>query len=101
MKNLVDHFFALQVSLPAQGPGFSALIQRDGHTLLELHHGLACLELGVPLTAQSRYYLASESKQFTAACMLDLVRQGAIGLDDDVTPHLPEVRQFGAAISVR
>ena len=101
MKTLVQHFLSLQASLPAQGPGFSALIQRDGQTLFELHHGLACLELGVPLTAQSRYYLASESKQFTAACVLDLVRQGAIGLDDDVAPHLPEVRQFGAAISVR
>ncbi|MGX9699744.1 serine hydrolase domain-containing protein [Janthinobacterium lividum] len=101
MKNLLSHFLALQASLPAHGPGFSALIQRDGETLLELHHGLACLELGVPLTAQSRYYLASESKQFTAACVLDLVRQGAIGLDDDVAPHLPEVRQFGAAITVR
>lgn len=101
MKNLVRHFLSLQASLPAQGPGFSALILRDGESLLELHHGLACLELGVPLTAQSRYYLASESKQFTAACVLDLVRQGAIGLDDDVAPHLPEVRQFGAAITVR
>lgn len=101
MKNLVSHFFALQASLPAHGPGFSALIQRDGKSLLELHHGLACLELGVPLTAQSRYYLASESKPFTAACVLDLVRQGAIGLDDDVAPHLPEVRQFGAAVTVR
>ena len=101
MKNLVQHFLSLQASLPAQGPGFSALVQRDGVSLLELHHGLACLELGVPLTAHSRYYLASESKQFTAACVLDLVRQGAIGLDDDVAPHLPEVRQFGSAITVR
>lgn len=101
MKNLVSHFLALQASLPAHGPGFSALILRDGETVLELHHGLACLELGVPLTAQSRYYLASESKQFTAACVLDLVRRGAIGLDDDVASHLPEVRQFGAIITVR
>ncbi|TDY32357.1 serine hydrolase domain-containing protein [Janthinobacterium sp. 75] len=101
MKNLVSHFLALQASLPAHGPGFSALILRDGETVLELHHGLACLELGVPLTAQSRYYLASESKQFTAACVLDLVRRGTIGLDDDVASHLPEVRQFGAIITVR
>lgn len=101
MKNLVSHFLAVQASLPAHGPGFSALILRDGETVLALHHGLACLELGVPVTAQSRYYLASESKQFTAACVLDLVRRGAFGLDDDVAPHLPEVRQFGAIITVR
>jgi len=50
MNNLVAHFLALQAGMPAQGPGFSALILRDGVTLLELHHGLACLELGVPLT---------------------------------------------------
>src|SRR5450830_826349 len=101
MKNLTQHFISLQASLPANGPGFSALILRDGQTVFELHHGLACLELGVPLTAQSRYYLASESKPFTAACVLDLVRQGAIALDDDVVPHLPEVQQFKQAITVR
>lgn len=101
MKNLAAHFLALQASLPADGPGFSALVLHHGIPIFELHHGLACLELGAPLTAQSRYYLASESKQFTAACMLDLVRGGAIGLDDDVAPHLPQIRQFGQAITVR
>ena len=101
MKNLALHFEALQARLPADGPGFSALVLRHGQPVFELHHGLACLELGVPLTGRSRYYLASESKQFTAACVLDLVRQGRIGLDDDVSLHLPEVRQFEQAISVR
>lgn len=101
MKNLALHFEALQARLPADGPGFSALVLRHGQPVFELHHGLACLELGVPLTKRSRYYLASESKQFTAACVLNLVRQGLIGLDDDVSPHLPEVRQFEQAISVR
>ena len=101
MKNLAAHFLALQARLPADGPGFSALVLRHGLPVLELHHGLACLELGAPLTAQSRYYLASESKQFTAACVLDLVRRGAIGLDDDVAPFLPQVRQFEQPITVR
>lgn len=101
MKNLTRHFNSLQARLPTSGPGFSALILRDGDTVFELHHGLACLELGVPLTAQSRYYLASESKPFTAACVLDLVRKGTIGLDDDVVPHLSEIQQFRLAITVR
>ncbi len=68
------YFARLQAALPADGPGFSAVVVRDGQVVYELHHGLASLELGVPLSARSMYYLASESKQFTAAAVLALVR---------------------------
>ncbi|NRR30946.1 beta-lactamase family protein [Oxalobacteraceae bacterium] len=101
MKSLSDYLLALQAALPGDGPGFSALLVRDGQPLFELHHGLACMEMGVPLSGTSRYYLASESKQFTAACALDLVRRGAIGLDDDVRAHLANIRQMPLPISLR
>ena len=65
-----DYFEQLQARLPADGPGFSAVVMRHGEVEYELHHGLASLELMVPLSAQSMYYMASESKQFTAAALL-------------------------------
>lgn len=101
MTSLSEYLLTLQAMLPADGPGFSALVVRAGQPLFELHHGLACMEMGVPLSAASRYYLASESKQFTAACALDLVRRGAIALDDDVRPHLSDIRQIAVPVSLR
>lgn len=101
MQRLADHFTQLQSALPPDGPGFSAAVLCDGETVFELHHGMASLELKVPLSADSAYYLASESKQFTAACVLSLVRAGLIGLDDDVCAHLPELAKFEQTFPLR
>ena len=101
MQRLADHFTQLQSTLAADGPGFSAAVLRDGDTAFELHHGMASLELKVPLSADSAYYLASESKQFTAACVMTLVREGAIGLDDDVCAYLPQLAKFEQPFPLR
>lgn len=101
MQQLFNYFTRLQSTLPPDGPGFSTAVLYDGATVFELHHGLSSLELNVPLSGDSAYYLASESKQFTAACMMLLVRDGAIGLDDDVCPHLPELANFEQAFPLR
>lgn len=102
MHNALSQYFQdLQSSLPADGPGFSALVLDHGEIAFELHHGLASLELGVPLSARSLYYLASESKQFTAAAVMQLVQAGRIALDDDVCAHLPELAGFEQPFSLR
>lgn len=62
---------------------------------------MASLELKVPLSRDSAYYLASESKQFTAACIMSLVRDGMISLDDDVCAHLPELTKFEQPFPLR
>ncbi len=100
-SSLFTYFPHLQSTLPPDGPGFSAVVVQDGETVFELHHGLASLELEVPLSARSAYYLASESKQFTAAAILAQVRAGAIGLDDDVCVHLPELTGFEQPFALR
>jgi CubicO group peptidase (beta-lactamase class C family) len=101
MRKLRDYFGKLQAGLPPAGPGFSAIVIRDGEPLFELHHGMASLELKVPLSTESAYYLASESKQFTAACVMSLVRKGLVGLDDDVGNYLPELARFEQAFPLR
>ena len=101
MQQLQDYFAQLASRLDPDGPGFSAAVLRDGETLFEIHRGMASLEWQVPLTRDAAYYLASESKQFTAACVLALVRQGCIGLDDDVCAWLPELAQFEQPFPLR
>ena len=99
--SLIEHFQHLQSTLPADGPGFSAVVLDHGDVVFELHHGLASLELGVPLSARSMYYLASESKQFLAAAVLRLVLAGRIALDDDVCAQLPELAGFEQPFALR
>lgn len=101
MQALDAFFEQLKASLPPEGPGFSAVVMRDGGIAFELHHGMASLELKVPLSRDSAYYLASESKQFTAACVLSLVREGKLGLDDDVCAYLPQLRKFEQSFPLR
>jgi CubicO group peptidase (beta-lactamase class C family) len=101
MQKLLEYYSELEAILPSQGPGFSAAILCAGETLFERHHGLASLELKVPLSRDSAYYLASESKQFTAACVMSLVHEGAISLDDDVCAHLPELTKFEQPFPLR
>ncbi|MDQ1830920.1 serine hydrolase domain-containing protein [Massilia scottii] len=101
MEKLRQYFLELQSTLPADGPGFSVVVLQENAVVCELHHGLASLELEVPLSGKSAYYLASESKQFTAACVLALVRAGRIGLDEDVCLHLPELARMEQAFPLR
>jgi len=101
VREFSDYYRQLQASLPSQGPGFSAAVMRDGETMFERHYGMASLELKVPLSRDSAYYLASESKQFTAACVMSLVRDGVVGLEDDVCAWLPELAKFEQKFPLR
>lgn len=47
---------------------------------------------GSPVTPDTVMAIASLSKSFTAAAVMQLVAQGAVSLDDPVRQHLPEFR---------
>ena len=64
-------------------------------------YGLASIEHGVPLGAESILDIGSVSKQFTAAAILLLVQDGRLTLDDDIRRHLPELPDYGARITIR
>lgn len=53
--------------------------------------GFADLEAGLPITRDTRFLIASASKQFTALAVLRLVDQGRIGLDDPAERWLPDL----------
>jgi CubicO group peptidase (beta-lactamase class C family) len=84
----VDRLFA-RWQTPAS-PGCSVGVSRGGATVLERGYGQASLELGVPITPQSVFHVASVTKQFTAMSILLLARDGRLSIDDDVRRHLPE-----------
>src|SRR6201981_2245973 len=61
----VDRLFAA-FNKPGS-PGCSVGVIRNGSFVYKKSFGYASLELGVPLTPQSVFYVGSVSKQFTAA----------------------------------
>lgn len=76
-------------------------VYRDGTLAWARGYGLASVEHGVPIGPRTVFDLGSTSKQFTAALVLLLVQDGAVGLDDPVRRHLPELPAWGDTVTVR
>lgn len=95
----VDRIFAA-FNKPGS-PGCSVGVIRDGKFVLRKSYGQANLELGVPLTSESVFYLASVSKQFTAASVVLAAGQGYLSLDDDVRKYIPELPDYGHPVTLR
>jgi len=73
------------------GPGHAVGVYRDGALVAQAAAGRAVIEHDVPVGSGTIFDIASASKQFTAACLLLLQRDGLLSLDDDVRTHLPQL----------
>jgi len=72
-----------------------------GTTLLyHKAYGLADLEHQVPTSAESIFESGSVAKQFTAASILLLAKEGKISLQDDVRKYIPELPQYQKPITL-
>lgn len=83
-------------------PGWTAGVVRDGALVLHAHAGLASLEHGVPIGPETRFRIASVTKQFTCAAILLLAREGRLSVEDEVRAHLPDLPAWegGARITL-
>lgn len=95
----VDELFAAYNK--PQSPGCSVGVIREGAFIFQKSYGDASLELNVPLTSESVFYMASVSKQFTAAAVVLAAEQGFLSLDDDVRKYIPELPDYGTRITLR
>jgi CubicO group peptidase (beta-lactamase class C family) len=82
-------------------PGCAVGVIRDGSFAYRKGYGMGSLELGVPLSSQSAFYMASVSKQFTAASVMLAAEQGLLSLNDDVRKYIPELPDYGHVITLR
>src|SRR5262245_7442526 len=81
-------------------PGCSIGVIKDGKLVYKRGFGSANLDYNAPLTSESVFYIASTSKQFTAASILLLVRSGKISLDDDIRKYFPELPKYETPITI-
>jgi len=82
-------------------PGCSVGVIRDGDFIFRKSYGQGSLELHAPLSSDSVFYMASVSKQFTAASIVLAAEQGFLSLDDDVRKYIPELPSYGHTITLR
>jgi len=82
-------------------PGCAVGVEADGRIVLEKGFGMADLERGVPNRGDTIFEAGSVSKQFTAAAVLLLARDGLLSLDDPVRKHVPELPDYGTPVTIR
>jgi CubicO group peptidase (beta-lactamase class C family) len=94
----VDEVFA-DVAKPGS-PGCALAVGRGGKIIYEKGYGLANIEENVSITPQSIFDIGSTSKQFTAASILLLEKQGKLSINDDIRKYLPEIPDYGHKITI-
>lgn len=94
----VDHIFA---AFNTHTPGCAVGVAEHGTVALRAGYGMADLERGVPVNADTVFESGSVAKQFTAMAILLLAQQGKISLDDPVRKYLPELPDYGASLTIR
>ena len=95
----IDRLFAAYDK--PDSPGCAVAVLHRGKVLHQRGYGLAHLEWDAPITPRTVFPVASVSKAFTALAVALLAEQGKLTLDDDVRKYLPELPDYGAAITLR
>jgi len=71
-------------------PGCAVGVINENKILFTKCYGMADLENNIPININSKFAIASLTKQFTAYCIAILIKQNKIKLDDDIRLFIPE-----------
>ena len=99
LGNRIDTIAKQMLSRPVAG--ISIAVARDAQVVIARGYGVANLEHSVPVTPETVFHIASISKNILAGVVLQLVDQGRLRLDDDVTKYVPEAATLGHHVTVR
>jgi CubicO group peptidase (beta-lactamase class C family) len=98
LEQKVDAVFATWATTT---PGCAVGVSSNGSIVLQRAYGMADLEHDVRNTADTIFEAGSVSKQFTAAAVLLLARDGKLSLDDPVRKYIPELPDYGRPLLIR
>lgn len=90
----------LTALVPAELPGCSAAVAVRGDVIWAGARGLADLATGAPLTTQTRFDMASISKQFTATAILLLQREGLLSVNDPISRHVDGLPAWADTVTI-
>ncbi|MBI1383162.1 MAG: serine hydrolase [Planctomycetaceae bacterium] len=78
------------------------LVADGGQVVYRGARGLANSDWGIPNAPETKFRIASVTKQFTAMAVLQLVRDGALELDAPIGRYLPNYpAEAGARVTIR
>ncbi|MCI0458610.1 MAG: serine hydrolase [Gemmataceae bacterium] len=96
----VDDYVTAQMS-KQRIPGLSLAVLKGGKPVKVKGYGVSNLELNSPATPESVYMIGSISKQFIAAGIVLLNKEGKLGLEDSIRKYLPDAPETWQPITVR
>ena len=82
-------------------PGCAVAVYRNGEMVHSAAFGMANLDYGIPLSDSSRFYMASVSKQVTAAAAALLVVRGELEYDAAVSDYLEDWPEWASEVRVK
>lgn len=71
----------------------AVLVADNSQVIYRKAFGLANREWAIPNSIETKFRLASVSKQFCSLITMQLIQDGKLRLDDSITSHLPAYRQ--------
>lgn len=80
--------------------GCAALVAKNGQVIYRKAFGMADLELNVPMQPEMVFRIGSITKQFTAIAILQLMEQGKLSLQDEITKYIPDYPMHGHSITI-
>lgn len=79
----------------------SVLVAKKGKVLLAKGYGLANMSWQVKNQVNTRFYIASVTKQFTASLILKLAQEGKLNLKTHIAHYLPDYpRSIGSKVNL-
>jgi CubicO group peptidase (beta-lactamase class C family) len=81
--------------------GASVLVEHRGRVLLHKGYGDADVGLAAPAGPETVYHIVGPMLPFTGVAVLQLVEQGKIGLEDDLSRYVPEFPLQGRHVTIR
>ena len=94
-------FFDAVGSGAGDRPGCAVALIRGGGVTDVRRFGLAIMETGAGIGPETRFNIASMSKQFTGAAVALLIADGVLSEDDSVRRHIPELPERFGGLTVR
>lgn len=91
LKTKIEEY--IQAHVKEKGFSGSVLVAKGDNIILKKGYGYANLEHKVENTPETKFFLASVTKQFTTMAVLLLVNEGKIKLDGKINDYLPWYRK--------
>jgi CubicO group peptidase (beta-lactamase class C family) len=92
---------AAKAHIGTNSPGLSIAVIKSGQIVHLAGYGLQSLKTKKPITSETMFHMASCGKQFTGLGIVMLKEAGALGYDDHIGKHIPQLKKYSSKVTLR